>query len=136
MLSKRAWLFAAAFALAACGGPLKYEIHGTPKAPESDTKVVADVQEKQSLTKLEITIEHLAPPDRLSSGGTTFVVWAKKGDAAWQRVGALDYDKDARKGTIKEASVPLTSFELSVTIESKPDPAAPSSDVVLAQKVN
>ena len=122
--------------LAACGGPLRFAPKGTPKAPEADAEVVADVDQKTSLTRLTVKVEHLAPPDRLQPGGTTFVVWVRKMSGPdYQRVGALAYDADGRKGEIIDASVPLTSFELIVSIEKQPAPDQPSRDVVIMQKV-
>jgi hypothetical protein len=123
-------------ALAGCGGPLHFTPKGTPKAPGADAAIVAKVDEKASVTHLNITTEHLAPPDRLKSGGTTFVVWARKDDdAPWSRVGALTYDPEARKGQLVESSVPQTEFDLIISIESEADPESPSSDVVFTQRV-
>jgi hypothetical protein len=128
------FLFAA---LTACGGPLKYQIHGSAKAPDADAKIVADVQKEAGLTKLKINGEHMAPPDRLVPGASTYVVWARKDDGdKWQRVGALKYDEGSRVGSIEEASVPLLSFDLEVSIEKGATPESPSSDVVLSQRVS
>ncbi|MFO0756996.1 MAG: hypothetical protein U0359_10910 [Byssovorax sp.] len=122
-------------ALVACGGPLKYAPKGTPRAPECDANIVADVNKDSSTTRLEIKAEHLAPPGRLQEGGTTYVVWARKPDAQWQRIGAIKYDEGGRTGDIAGVSVPFTSFELIISIEKKADPEAPSGDVVISQKV-
>ncbi len=125
-----------AAALAGCGGPLKYAVHGSPKAPEMDAKIVADVNKDGSFTTLKIEIEHLAPPDRLGPGGKGFVVWTKADKPKWHRVGAMKYDDGARKGSIEGASVPVTAFDLQVTVEQDTAPEAPSGDVVLFQRVN
>ena len=123
-------------ALVACGGPLHYAPKGTPRAPEADATITADVNAASSITRLVITTEHLAPPGRLQEGGSTYVVWARKADgAAWQRVGAIKYDEGSRKGELSEASVPLTAFELIISIEKQPAPDAPSGDVVISQKI-
>lgn len=122
--------------LVACGGPLRFAPKGTPKAPEADAHVIADVDEKASITHLTITAEHLAPPGRLQDGGTTYVVWARKNDSAtWQRVGALQYEEGDRKGELKAASVPLTEFDLVVSIEKQATPESPSGDIVIQQRV-
>jgi hypothetical protein len=63
-------------------------------------------------------------------------VWTRKNDGGvWQRVGALEYDEGDRKGGLKDASVPLTAFDLVVSIEKQAAPASPSSDIVLQQRV-
>jgi predicted small lipoprotein YifL len=126
----------ASAALTACGGPLHYAPKGTPKAPEADAQVTADVDKNASMTHLTIVAEHLAPPGRLQEDATVYVAWTRKNDsAAWQRVGALEYNESDRKGELKAASVPLTSFDLVVSIEKKPSPESPSGDIVLQQRV-
>jgi len=123
-------------ALAACGGPLRYAPKGTPKAPDADASIVADLNKGSSLTRLTVKVEHLAPPDRLKPDATNYVVWARHNDGSpWQRIGGLAYDADARKGELVEASVPLLEFELIISIEKQPAPATPSEDVVISQKV-
>lgn len=122
--------------LAGCGGPLKYAPKGTPKAPELDAHLVADVDEKASITHLTILAEHLAPPGRLQDGGALYVAWARKNDGAqWQRVGALKYDEGDRKGELVSASVPLIAFDLVISIEKQAAPESPSADIVLQQRV-
>ena len=39
--------------LLACGGPLKFQMASTPKAPGSDAKLVAAVHEDQHQTEIE-----------------------------------------------------------------------------------
>lgn len=128
--------FAGLFAVG-CGGPLRYEIHGTPKAPEVDGVIVCKVDKDASMTKLQINVEHLAPPGRLRSDATTYVIWARGGDKnQWQRIGALKYEEGDRKGELMEASVPLTAFELVISVEKQAAPEAPSSEIMLSQQVN
>jgi hypothetical protein len=123
------------WALAGCGGPLKYAIHGSPKSPEIDATVVADVNGDEAMTTLRINIEHLAPPSRLGDG-KSFVVWTKGEKGKWHRVGALKYDEGDRKGSIEGASVPVTAFDLQITVERDAAPDGPSGDVLFSQRVN
>jgi hypothetical protein len=123
-------------ALAACGGPLQYEAKGTPRAPEADATIIADINSQAVMTRVTVTAQHLAPPDRLLPGGASYVVWARKDSGAqWQRIGALVYSADSRKGTMEEASVPLSSFELIITAEQQSAPASPSPHVAIQQKI-
>lgn len=123
--------------LTACGGPLRFAPKGTAKAPEADARIEADVHEDSSITRLEIKIEHLAPPGRLADGGTTFVVWARKDDdSKWQRISALKYDEETRTGELTGVSVPFTTFSLIISVEKESAPEEPSSDVVLSQSVD
>lgn len=120
----------------ACGGTLTFTPHGTPKAPDAEAVIKADVNQSAAVTKLQITVEHLAPPDRLAEGGSTFVVWSKKEDGKeWQRVGALKYAADNRTGSIEEVSVPNTSFDLAITVEREAAPQNPSPSIVIFQKI-
>jgi hypothetical protein len=122
---------------AACGGPLRYELRGSPKAPEADAEIVAEINEAARMTKLQITVQHLAPPDRLDEDGEAFVVWARPDSSGeWGRVGALKYDAGERKGELLEASVPESAFDLLVTVEEDASPKSPSSSVVLSQEVH
>ncbi|APR81420.1 Hypothetical protein A7982_06769 [Minicystis rosea] len=129
-------MVAAGALLAGCGGPLKYAVKGTPKAPEIDAKIVAEVKSDAAMTTLHITAEHIAPPDRLAAGGKVFVVWTKGEKPKWHRVGALKYEEGDRKASIEGASVPVTAFDLQVTVERDAAPDLPSSDVVISQHVN
>jgi hypothetical protein len=132
------WALGAALAATfatGCGGPLTYKIHGSTKAPEIDAVIVADVNKDGSFTTLKINIEHLAPPDRLGSGNT-FVIWTTADRHKWHRVGGLKYDDGPRKAMIEGASVPVTAFDLQITVEKDAAPETPSGDVVLLQHVN
>jgi hypothetical protein len=133
----RTWilgLVVALFVFAGCG-TLKYEVQGTARAPGADAKIRAEVNKSQGNTKIEILAENLAPPERLQPGTTTFVVWQRKNDTApWQRIGALNYDKGKRKGTL-EATAPETNFELVITAELNPTPASPAASVMFQQQV-
>lgn len=123
-------------ALAACGGPLKYEAKGTPRAPDADAHIVAEVNSSTVMTRVTIKLEHLAPPDRIQPGATTYVAWARKNDKEnWTRVGAVVYDADKRTGDMSEATVPLTQFEMIVSAEAQGAPQSPSQNVVVAQQI-
>jgi hypothetical protein len=129
-------LLVALFVFAGFGcGTLKYEVPGTARAPGADAKITAEVNKGQGNTKLEILAENLPPPDRLQPGTTAFVVWQRKNDQApWQRVGALNYDKGKRKGTL-EATAPEVKFELVITAEQSASPASPSGNIMFQQQV-
>ena len=121
--------------LAACGGPLKYSVPSTARAPGADAKVVADVSAAQGQTKLDIDVTNLPPPGRISEKATTYLAWYRKNSSAtWSRVGGLKYDEGDREGKLS-GSVPEVSFDLTVTAEETEGPASPSPDVIIAQRV-
>jgi len=121
--------------LVACGGPLKYEMRSTPKAPGSDGKLIASVHESQHQTEVELEVKNLPPPDRISDGATDYVAWSRKNaTATWTRLGSLKYESSERGGTMK-GTVPETSFDFAVTAEKAALAATPSNDVVFEQRV-
>lgn len=134
-MSLKSFGLALLLAVAACGGPLKYQVASTEKAPGADAKIVADVKSEQGLTQVEIDAQHLPPPGRVTEGATTFVVWQRK-DASgqWARLGGLEYDEAARTGKWM-GSVPHTAFELVVSAEKQADVGSPSGDTVFKQSV-
>jgi hypothetical protein len=121
--------------LAACGGPLKYQIASTPKAPGADGKLVATVHESQHQTEVQLEVKNLPPPDRVTEGATDYVAWSRKNaNATWTRLGSLKYDSGNRGGTMA-GSVPETSFDFAVSAEKAALAASPSSDIVFEQRV-
>jgi hypothetical protein len=124
-------------AAAACGGPLKYMPKSTAKAPGVEIKVVADVHEKEAITKLMIEAVHLPPPNAVKEGHKHYVVWQRADSSkTWTRIAGLKYDESARVGKLVDVSVPATAFELECTAEEKPDVTTPSSELVFEQIVN
>jgi hypothetical protein len=122
--------------LVACGGPLKYQVPSSSKAPGADAKIIAEVKADQRQTMLDITAENLPPAARVSDGSSTFVVWQRKDSSGkWSRVGGLQYKEGDRKGTFK-GSVPETSFDLEISAEKEAAAESPSADIVFAQRVN
>lgn len=131
----RVLLFVLAVGGAACGGPLRYTPRPTQRAPEADATIVADVHRDQSMTNLQIRVEHLAPPDRINAGGTVFVVWARRNNSSqWTRVGILQYNPSSRTGELN-GTTPDTQFELMITVENAAAPAQPSTATVVTQNV-
>ena len=121
--------------LAACGGPLKYSVPSTARAPGADAKIVADVSADQAQTRLEMDVANLPPPERVAEKATTYIAWYRKDSkSTWSRVGGLKYDASDREGKLS-GSVPETAFDLTLTAEASGEPASPSPDVVVAQRV-
>ena len=75
-------------------------------------------------TALAVDVRHLAPPERVVPGATTYVVWVRntpQGEA--QNVGALQVDGDLN-GSLK-TTTPYRSFQLFVTAEATPTVTMP-----------
>lgn len=121
--------------LSACGGPLKYQVPSTSRAPGADARVIADVASDQGQTHLEIDVTNLPPPARVVPTATTYLVWYRKDSSStWARIGGLKYEEGDREGKLS-GSVPEVAFDLIVVAEASESPASPSPDVVVAQRI-
>ncbi len=132
-------LLGVAFALitAGCSGAQTYEPRSTALAPDSDATIVANISKEHGQARLTVTIEHLAPPERVTSGGAHYVVWSRQNTSVpWHPVGALVYDEGNRRGELAETTVAALSFDVQITAESHMAPATPSKSVVVSQHVD
>lgn len=79
-------------------------------------------------TQVELSIKHLAPPQKIDAQATTFMVWAKPSSdlRRAQPLGALVVDKDL-KGKLT-ATTPYRNFEVFVTAETSSQVEDPSGD--------
>lgn len=126
---------AALLLLSACGGPMKYQVASSPKAPGADAKLIADIKNQRNVTNVEFSAQYLPPPTRIVEGSKTYMAWYRENaQHTWQRIGGLDYDEDSREAALL-GSVPATAFDFAVTVESELNVASPSSEVVFAQRV-
>lgn len=116
-------------------GTLKYNVPSSSVAPGADATVTAEVRKKQNQTLLEVEAINLVPPSRVEPDGMQYIAWYRR-DASgpWNRIGALDYDEDARKA-ILAGSVPETAFDLQISVEPGEPPASPSPKVLFSQRV-
>lgn len=85
-------------------------------------------------TSLEVEVHHLATPDRVALGATTYVVWARALDQdAPQNLGALRVDRDLN-GTLKTVT-PLRSFDVFITAEPSPMTMAPTNSQLFTASI-
>lgn len=81
-------------------------------------------------TSIDLTVEHLAKPERLTPPASVYVVWTKPAEAEEaQNIGALKVDEELT-GRLTTVS-PLHSFELFVTAEPNAQVTEPSGDPLL-----
>jgi hypothetical protein len=120
--------------LTACGGPSRYQLTGGREAPAASGEVKASTSENQN-TRLVITVQHLAAPDRLTPGATSYVVWvAPHGkEAEAQNIGALQVN-DKLEGKL-ETVTPLQQFALWITAEPSPRAQSPTGTRVMSTHV-
>lgn len=132
MNSIRALVVVAALALAACG-PAKFPMTAGSETPAAEGMVkVSDGDNGNS--RIVLSIEHLAPPQKVTPGATTYVAWVAGPGAAPQNVGALTVAEDLSAKL--ETVTPLKSFEVFVTPEASSTPLSPSGPRVLSGSVH
>lgn len=83
---------------------------------------------------INLSVEHLAPPDRVAQGMTRYVVWITGSDGTPRRVGYVDFDDGDRAGAMTATT---TDRNFTVMITAEPDGAvtAPSTSVVAQQEI-
>ena len=116
-------------------GTLKYNVPTSSAAPGAGAKVTADVRKHQRQTMLEVAATNLVPPSRVTPDGVQYVAWYRHDPSdAWNRIGTLEYDEDAREA-ILAGSVPETEFDLAISVEPGIPPNSPSPTVLFSQRV-
>ena len=121
--------------LAACGGPLKYSVPSSRLAPGADAEIVANVNEDQNQTTIEIHAKNLPPPNRVNPNGLHYVAWQRKNNSSpWARLGTVRFDEGARTAELT-ATVPEQSFDFEISVEANEGAQSPSADVVFSQRV-
>lgn len=81
---------------------------------------------------VKLRVDHLAPPNRIDPSLTAYVVWFSVPGHGVTRAGALDYDRDRRRGRL-HATTPHSKFEVLISLENNRSASAPSERVVLRQ---
>lgn len=106
---------------------------GSSDVPAAEGKVTATAGDNMN-TNLEVNVDHLAPPERVRQGATTYVVWARaRGANDYQNVGALLVDNNLH-GHLKTVTA-LQDFDVMITVEQSPTVQEPSSKRVLSAQI-
>jgi hypothetical protein len=90
---------------------------------------------KQGNMELAIKVDHLAPPDQVEAGTTTYVAWAEPAAGGPpQNLGALKVGED-RSGKLV-TKTPARNAKISITPEAAPSVIKPNHDPVMWATVN
>lgn len=113
-------------ALAGCGSSSQtVRMTTSPDIPAAQGTVKTSLTDNDN-TAIEVEVHHLAPPERVAAGATTYVVWVRGPDRdAPQNLGALKVDEELR-GTFKTVT-PLRRFDMFITAESSPTTQRPTN---------
>lgn len=117
--------------LPACAA--RYSVAGRDPALGADADIVVS-KTKSGNYFVEIGIKNIAPPDRLDSEATAYVVWFQPAEQAAIKAGMLSYDPKDRDGFI-EATTPHREFTVLVTLETGPDVGVPADKAIITQAV-
>ncbi len=126
-------LAAGALALAGCATS-KVALNGTGQLAAAQGLIKASPTANDN-TSLDITVQHLAQPNRVESGATTYVVWVRpQGSEMAQNLGALKVDGNL-SGRLKTIT-PYENFEVFITAEPTAAVSRPRGDQLLSAVVN
>jgi FlaG/FlaF family flagellin (archaellin) len=103
------------------------------KMPAAQGKVQVATDEKGN-RDVRVEVKHIAPPDQVFDGTSTYVVWLKPAEGTAQNIGVLSPDKDLNASL--STTTPFTSFKVMVTAESTPTPTHPSGNEVMTANVH
>jgi len=132
-IARNAALLLVVTAAACAGAPPKVRMSVTERMPAAEGTVVV-AQAENDNTALEVSVRHLAPPEKIAPEATTYVVWARASAAGRvQNLGALKVNDDLQ-GTLKTVT-PLRTFDVFITAEASPTAQSPSSDGLLTASV-
>ena len=127
-------LLLATVAAHGCSGARSIPLTIDPAIPAAQGELKVGTTENGN-TKIELSIEHLASPDRITSNATVYVVWvrSRESEAQPMNLGAVTVN-DELQGEIT-AITPLRNFELFVTPESSRIATTPTGKVLIAARV-
>jgi hypothetical protein len=114
------------------GGDKEQTMHASSSSPAAQGTVKTSEADNGN-TNLSVRVKHLAPPSKMRSDATVYVVWIQPGEAAIQNVGAmtLNDDLEGRLDTV----TPHSSFTVTVTPEPGAQGAQPTHDAVFTTNV-
>ena len=127
-----ALLCAAVLALAPTGYAKTYHMTGSTIVPGATGEVQVD-KEKDGNIPVELKVEHLAKPGRLTPSANAYVVWFQQEGSQPQSQGELRVGDDL-KGELKSTTA-LHDFTVLVTAETGSRTRGPSDQVVLRATV-
>ena len=113
-----------------CAGSNQLRLTTSPDIPGAQSTAKVSTTDNGN-TQIDLIVEHLASPERVDPGATTYVVWVRgnEAEAQSQNLGALKVD-DNEEGSIS-ATTPLRSFSLYITAEASQLSTAPTGKTLL-----
>lgn len=125
----------AALVLVGCSSDSHVRLQGGSQVPAAQGDIKLSTGPNAN-TRIELSVQHLAPPDRVAAGAMVYVVWARpfQQGAMPQNLGALQVN-DKLEGTLATVT-PLRNFELLITAEQAATVQQPSGSPILSAPIN
>jgi len=120
------------FLLAVAAWGREDRLVNTGAAPAAEGKVITD-NDRNSNTKIEINVKHMATPQSLTPARQAYLVWVQPRGKDAELLGVLRVNGDL-EGSLK-ATTPYKDFEVLITAEDNMRPEMPSSTVILRGNV-
>jgi hypothetical protein len=125
----RTGLLVLAMGTAACATTSPLQLSSGPRIPAAEGTVNTEMT-KNNNTRLDVNLKYLAPPEKVASGATTYVVWAEpRAGGEPSNLGAVTVDEN-REGKIS-TKTPLQDFRLFLTAERSGQVQSPSGEPLL-----
>jgi hypothetical protein len=116
--------------LVACAHDIPLQTSGRIPAAQGEIKISKGDNDN---TRMRLKVAHLADPQKLAPGASTYVVWIQGSPGPVQNVGALEID-EKQEGSL-ETVTPHREFQLFITAEAVPTVAVPTSERLLHASV-
>ena len=100
----------------------------TGATPAAMGKVITN-NDRNNNTEVDVQVKHMAAPQSLTPGKTTYLVWIEPRGKAAELLGALRINEDL-EGSLK-GTTPYKDFDIFITAEDNMKPAIPGSMVIL-----
>lgn len=135
-VTRYAWTLSALLLLSACakmpfmGGAertVALENSGMAPAARGEVAVQSDANNN---SEIDVSVEHMAPPESLTPPSANYYVWAQTPDGRSDMIGQLTLDED-QSGRLR-STTPLQKFKIIITAEDTPLPDGPSDKIVLS----
>jgi len=109
----------------------------SPRVPAA-TGAVSVKDADNGNVKLEVQVKHMAPPEKVATGASSYVVWLKplatgNDNEAPQNLGALAVNKD-QEGEFNTTTA-YRQFDLFVTAEPQPGSITPTGEQLLSTTI-
>ncbi len=116
-------------AILGLGGKSAAVLSTSPSLPAAEGSAEFGVT-KNDNTSINLTVKHLAHPEKLTPPAGNYVVWIRANkDAAPQNIGALKVDAELNGSLVSDT--PQHSFDLFITAEASGQAARPTGSSLL-----